>query len=114
MTWLLVYAFIKFWLPIVSAAGLLFKLFLVCRKAVTNAKNDISAWANTLLDNHMTHIQIAAEDASASLLQIAETNRTFSNTMLEMRNDFQETQKENLRVQTAIMTGIEVLKAKVD
>lgn len=110
MTWLAVYAFIKYWLPMTTAAGLLFKLYFIIRNAVRRTMDDIGIWANTLLDNHLTHIQASAEQASASLKELSETNREVASSMKSMREDFQETQVENLRVQSNILTGIEVLR----
>ncbi|HEX3739440.1 MAG TPA: hypothetical protein VHV29_06910 [Terriglobales bacterium] len=110
MTLLAIYAFIKFWLPLATATSLCVKGFFYTRSVVRNAQDGISIWTNTLLDNHMAHIQKAAEDASDSLKSIAEANHDFAVAMREMREDFQESQAENIRVQGAILTGIEVLK----
>ena len=90
------------------------KLSLLTRKAYIGAKNSISAWTNQLLDNHMTHIQKAAEDAAASIRDVAQSNREVALTMKEMRADFQANNTEIRQAQTDILTGIEVIKAKVD
>jgi len=113
-TWITIYTFIKFWLPIVTAIGIVGKLFLMIRKSLQNAKNDVSAWASTLLDNHMAHIQAAAERASESLTEMVETNKTVAVAMSGMRQDFQASQTSQLAVQHEILTGLEVIKAKLD
>lgn len=97
------YETIKFWLPLATAGGFLIKAFLA-------GKRGVSTWASQLLDNHMAHIQQAAEDASASLSAMTESNRQIAETMKEMRGDFQQSYTENARVQTAILTNLEVLK----
>lgn len=97
------YETIKFWFPLATAGGFLIKTFLA-------GKRGVSIWANQLLNNHMAHIQQAAEDASASLSTMAESNKEMVGTMKEMRTDFQQGYTENARVQTAILTNLEVLK----
>jgi hypothetical protein len=121
ITGLAVYAFIRFWLPIASAVALAGKLFLVTRKAVTNAKAEVSQWANTLLDNHMTHIQDSAEKAAAAVVELAEFHKgTISaqermvDEMQGVRSDLAANNAQLLNVQHQILTGIEVIKAKVD
>lgn len=110
MVWPLIYAFIKYWLPIISVLGLFVKLALSTRKAIRAAKDDISSWANVLLDNHMTHIQDAVESASKSLTSISETNKELVASMKSIREDSLHSQTELMRVQNTILTGIEVLK----
>jgi hypothetical protein len=41
--------------------------------------------SSTIVDNHMAHIQQAAEDASASLSAMTESNKQMVTTMKEMR-----------------------------
>jgi len=105
-----IYALITFWLPIITAVSLSIKAFLAIRKMFRSTKTAISEWANALLDNHMTHIQAAVEDASKSIGQMAESNRELVTTMKEMRTDFQQSYRENDRKQTVILTSLEVLK----
>lgn len=114
MTWLAVYAFIKFWGPIATAVGLLVKAYL-------SATKGISSWANTLLDNHMQHIQDASERSSQAVVELASYHRDMLDSqrelvvaMCSMKEDLHDHTIEDLRVQTKILTGIEVLKAKVD
>ena len=106
--------YVGVWLPVITALGLAAKGILMIRAAFKKAKQDVGNWANQLLDNHMTHIQSAAEQAAASLKSMSDTNREMVVAMKEMREDFQTHQVEEMRVQNAIMTGIEVIKAKVD
>lgn len=113
-TWIAVYSLIKFWLPIITAVGLLGKLFFAIRKSLRGVKEDIGVWASTLLDNHMTHIQSAAERASDSLTEMVETNKTVAVAMSDMRHDFQASQTSQLAVQHDILIGLEVIKAKLD
>lgn len=100
------YAALVYILPIGTFLGFVVKAYLT-------AKQTISEWANTLLDNHMSHIQNAAEKASNSLAEMSETNKEICATMKEMRNDFQQNQREMVDVQHDILTGIEILKSRV-
>jgi hypothetical protein len=102
---------LSFWLPIASATALIIKTVLGIRKWFRETKAGVEQWADTLLNNHMVHVEAAAVEASAYLREMSETNKELSTTMREMRQDFQESQVENNRVQNAILTGIEVLKA---
>lgn len=110
MSLLALYAFIKFWLPLATATGFCVKGFFYIRSVVKNTQEGISTWANSLLDNHMTHIQVAAEEATECLKVMSATNQQLATIMQTMREDFQQAQTENIRTQSAILTGIEVLR----
>jgi late competence protein required for DNA uptake (superfamily II DNA/RNA helicase) len=59
--------FLHVWLPIITAATILWKVYASTKKAV-------SEWANTLLDNHAHHAQQALDDINTkqdSLLEHA-------------------------------------------
>jgi hypothetical protein len=85
MTALAFYAALKFWLPMLTAFGLVIK-------AYKSAKVGVTAWADALLNNHLAHIQ-AATEATASLLREA-----------------QEYQRKDAETQRQIITSLEVLK----
>lgn len=110
MTLLALFAFLKFWLPVVTAIGTTTKIIFICRKYVRTLRTDIGDWASSLLDNHMAHIQTAAEEATESLKVMSATNQQVATTIQTMREDFQQAQTENIRTQSAILTGIEVLR----
>ena len=110
MTGPVFYELIKFWLPLITAGGIGLRLIFAIRKLYISTKDSIVSWANVLLENHMTHIQAAAENASISLAMMTETNKELASTIKLLRDDFVGTQHENLRIQSAILTGIEVLK----
>lgn len=103
MTGQIVYELIKFWLPILGAAAMLYR-------GARAARTGISAWANQLLDNHMAHIQKAAEDGALSLHEMSTSNIELVGEMRGMRTDFQRSYDENARNTQAILTGVEVLK----
>jgi hypothetical protein len=112
LTWIAVYAAVKFWFPLFTALGVLTKVFLAIRNGLNTAKAEISEWASTLLDNHMTHLQSAAEEGVSCMREMADTNRELVQTMRTMREDFQRSQQEGLRVQHEILTGLEVIKTQ--
>lgn len=132
MIWPAIYATIKYWGPLLTFGGLFVKGFFSIKKG-------ISTWADTLLDNHMAHIQLAAEKAAVAVTELASyhkdtlesqkemvvelsgVRKDLANngelvleTMKDMRQDFMHSQATNIQVQGAILTGIEVLKVKVD
>lgn len=84
-----VYEFIRFWLPLVTAAGLVIKAYFTIKKSVSVA-------AHSLLSNHMTHIQEAAIET------VKETKRT--NELLEAH-----TEKE-MQVWHGVVTTLSVLE----
>jgi hypothetical protein len=66
------YEVLKFWLPIISAFGLIIKAYI-------GAKKNVGDWANTLLSNHLTHIQ------DATMKTVEETQRT--NDLISQHNE---------------------------
>lgn len=76
---------LKFWLPILSAFGLVIKGWRTAVEKVT-------AWADRLLNNHMHHIE-------ANTAETAEAMRDLK-TYLE----------SNVAIQQSILTNLEILK----
>jgi hypothetical protein len=111
-TWIAIYAALKFWLPLFTGLGVLVRCFIAVRNGLSTVKAEVGEWANTLLDNHMAHIQSAAEDAASCMREMADTNREVAQTMRAMREDFQRSQQEGLRVQHELLTGLEVVKTQ--
>ncbi len=144
--------FIKFWLPVSSAIGVVIKVYFTAKKALAKWFDRVgSAFEGYLakaVDNHMTHVQGDVNRASTAIVELAnyhknmtdsqkvvqadvaqaaaavselagfhremmESQRTMVTALTEMRQDFHDHIQEDLRVQNAILTGIEVLKAKV-
>lgn len=106
MTWLIFYALIKYWIPILTALGILWR-------GITGIKRGVKDFADTLLDNHLQHIQIAVEKSSEAVISLCETQKDSSVSIVRISEDLRDHQKEDIRVQTAILTGIEFIKAKV-
>src|SRR5208337_4603867 len=112
MTWQSFYEALKFWLPVVTVVGLIIRGYLSAKKAA-------SAWANTMLDNHMAHIQDASEKASTAVIELAgyhkemlDQQREMVTNLTLMQRDFHEQTEEDSRVQSDILTGIEVIKSQ--
>jgi len=110
MTWMALYVLLKFWLPAITAAGLILKAIMATRRFFLNIKIDIGNWANTLLENHMTHIQESIDDASKSVQELSGSMKIFATEMTEMRRDFQDHTRHDDRIQNQILTDLEVLK----
>lgn len=109
-----IYEQLKYWLPVTTVLGLLFK-------AYTKARNSMSIWAGALIDNHMTHIQAATEKASDAVVQLANYHRdmldsqhSMVSTLHDMKTELHEYAKDSLDVQSNIVTNLEVVKAKLD
>lgn len=110
MTWLMIYGIIKFWLPIITLLGLIIKGFRI-------ASQRVSDWANTLLDNHMKHIQDAAEKAAGAVVELSAYHRNNIDLQKNLVAEF-STMSHSLNtfcrdftvMQQQVLTGIEVLK----
>ena len=112
MSMLALYEQLKFWLPVVTFFTLLVKGYISMKKAA-------QSWANTMPDNHMAHIQASSERASTAVTELAgyhkemlDQQRELVNNMTLMQRDFHEHVAGDLRVQSAILTGIEVIKSQ--
>ena len=80
-----IYAFLKFWLPLASAFGLVIKGY-------TSLSNRAGRWAETLLSNHLHHVQLSLDGIQAS------TQATVD--LLKQHND----------TLTTILSNTEILK----
>lgn len=92
MTLAVFYAALKFWLPIITA-------FTMVYKAYGSAKTGITAWADKLLNNHLSHIQSATEETA--------------NLMRESIQADSKYREQDARVQQEIITGIEILRDRL-
>jgi hypothetical protein len=84
-----VYAALKFWLPMVTAFGLIIK-------AYHSAAGGITSWADKLLNNHLSHIQAATEKTAALLEQSQKEQKAY--------------QEKDALVQHDITTSLAILK----
>ncbi len=78
-----IYDQLKFWLPIVTAFGIVIKGYFT-------VKNNVSSWADQLLHNHMHHIEVAvksnADEAVKTnvLLTAAAERETYVSSKVDM------------------------------
>jgi hypothetical protein len=112
MSLVALYEQLKFWLPVVTVITLMIKGF-------RSAKSAAQTWANTMLDNHMAHIQASSERAAAAVTELAgyhkemlDQQRDLVQNMTLMQRDFHEHIQEDQRVQQAIFTALEVVKTQ--
>ncbi len=112
MTGLEMYAVLKFWLPIVTAGGFVVKAYL-------SAKKSIGTWANTLLDNHMSHIQEASEKSSAAIIELADYHKQMLGTQEKMiismeriSEDFRDHIRDDERVQGSILLSLKAIEIR--
>ena len=112
MDWVAVYVALKYWVPVTTVISLGVKAYFVTKKAATK-------WADTMLDNHMAHIEASSERAAAAVTELAGYHKEMLDQQREMvsnialvQRDFHEHVREDERVQSAILTGIEVIKTQ--
>ena len=111
MTWLILYSLLKFWLPVMTALGLLVKGVMSIRRFFVSLKDDFSTWADQLLNNHFKHIEESIHEASVSVKSMATTTKELSSEMLRIREDLAEHQRKDDDIQGKILTDLEVMKA---
>ena len=96
---------------------------------MTHVQSDVNRASTAIVDLANYHkemiasqrvLEVSAEKTAAAITSLAEYHkdtmegqRQMVTTLMEMREDFHDHVKDDLRVQNAILTGIEVLKAKV-
>jgi len=112
MTLSVLYEQLKFWLPVTTVITLIIKAWLSAKKAT-------QTWANTMLDNHMAHIQESSEQASKAVIELAGYHkemlvqqRELVSNMTLMQRDFHDHVLEDARVQTQIASALEVIKSQ--
>lgn len=103
MTGQAIYEIIKFWLPLISGFGLVIK-------AYKSASSGITQWADSLLNNHLSHIQDATEKSASLLQEVRDDHRAAQVEVAGVRSDLKAHEAQALAVQQQILTGIEVLK----
>lgn len=108
MTPIQIYDQIRYWLPV---SGILSIVWAI--------KRGIKKWADTMLENHMSHIQTSTEQAAAAVTELAGYHRDMLGQQKEIvtsmaliQRDFHEHIREDERVQRDILTGIEVIKSR--
>ena len=94
------YEIVKWWLPIISAFGLVIKGWNTGKRMVTG-------WVDKLLNNHLRHIeQNTAETASVMRAGFEEQALSFQGL-----GSFMHSHSEmDAKVQQAILTNLEILK----
>ena len=114
MTAAILYAAFKFWLPLLTAFTFIYKGWKSATRGVTD-------WADSLLNNHLSHIQRYTEEtaiavkqyaaASLALLEeIRDDGKAAANAVAQVRSDLKGHQDDDMDIQGKILLGIEVLK----
>jgi hypothetical protein len=62
------YEFVKYWFPLITIS-------LMIRKGWKSFKESIDAWADKMLNNHLTHIQSATETTVQLLREMKEDRK---------------------------------------
>jgi hypothetical protein len=117
MTPTAILAFLKYWLPVVSA-------FVLVIKGYISFSERVSAFADKFMANHMAHVQLsldgirtASEATAAVLLAHSETlegirtdSRLTVGTITQVQGDLKDHEKSDDLVQQKILTSLEVLR----
>jgi hypothetical protein len=72
-----IYEAVKFWLPLLTVAGVLYRAY----KKVTNG---VQAWADCLLHNHLTHIQSSTQETVCVLKEVRDSQNTQAESITEV------------------------------
>ena len=119
MTPTIIYDAVKFWLPIVTGTGIIIKAYLT-------AKKNASEWLERIMNRQLGHLEVSTEHAAKAVVELAGFHKDMLESQKEMvrsqgdvlgvikdmHADFQHHVSEDVRVQSQILTGIEILKAK--
>jgi len=88
-------------------------------KAYFSMKKSVGNWANTLLDNHMSHIQVASEQSSKAITELAGYHREMLGTqekmitsMERMSEDFREHTRDDERTQGSILLSLRAIEVR--
>lgn len=93
ITWLAIYALVKFWLPVITAFGLVIKGFHLASVGVSN-------WADRLLNNHLSHIEDSNERAATAISELASYHKESLSLQQAVIHEIQE-QRADIRSLTA-------------
>ena len=107
------YTALKFWLPMVSAFGLVIG-------AYRSGKRGITEWADALLNNHLSHIQVAtestarfSENTAGLLVEIRNAGTAQATAVERVRMDLLKHEEEEAIVQRQIALDLAVLKDRL-
>ena len=96
---------IRWWLPIVSAFGLVIK-------AYTTSKKSLATFCDTLLTNHLTHIETAT---TSTEVETKKTNVLLADNtgkLVMVQNTLADHQEKNLIVWQGVLDSLSILKER--
>lgn len=99
------YDILKFWLPIVSAFGLVIK-------AYTSTKVSVTTFAEKLLNNHLSGIEKATTSTEVETKKTNELLSGQSGKLDMVQNTLADHQAKNLEVWQGVMESLIVLKER--
>jgi hypothetical protein len=124
MNWHTAYEVAKYWAAWGGLALTLGKIYFTAKKALGNWFNRIAVsfegYLAKAVDNHMTHVQTDVNRAATAICDLAEVHKglmanqnIMCQSLVQMQAGLHEHIKDDDRVQGEILTGIEVIKAKL-
>lgn len=97
------YEILKFWLPVVSAFSLVIKAYFSMKKS-------IGAWANRLLDNHLSHIETATASTEQETKETNKILKEVSGQNVALYNTVTDHQEKSLRVWDSVTKTLAILE----
>lgn len=114
LTWIIVYNFIKFWLPLTTLIGLVIKGYF-------HATNRFYNWANAIIESNTKTIAERVDKAGTAVLEMAsyhkamvDSQSTVNTTINQLSDTFHDHKLDVLRNHTMLLAGIEIIKGKQD
>jgi hypothetical protein len=99
------YEVIKWWLPIVSAFGLVIK-------AYTSTKAGIAEFVDRLLSNHLTHIETATVSNAEEAKKTNELLRDHAGKLDMVQATLNEQHGQNIIAYQGLLEGLTILKER--
>lgn len=112
--WVAIYAFIKFWLPLISAIGIVVKLY-------NSATARFYKWADSMVDSHTRLIAASVDKVGIAVSEMIACHRDTLERQLDIDHDIgqikeiiHDHKQEVVNSHALILSGIEILKDKQD
>jgi hypothetical protein len=100
-----IYEQVRFWLPLISGFGLVIK-------AYSSAKNNISEFCNKLLDNHLSHIEVATVSNAEEAKQTNILLKDHAGKIDMVQNTLRDHHEKQLQVWQGVIEGLTILKER--
>ena len=111
------YNAVKYWLPLVSAALVVFRVIVWIRNKINSTIAATAAWGESLLHNHLAHLQTATEESVVILKEVRDNQseqlskaKLTAEAVGKVAIDLERHEAADGEVQQKILTALEILK----